>query len=231
MLELSRKAATKINPLLQWILLSLILSMSLLYYLFPAIAKIIALQQFTLLFLLFLVVGLRASDRQIVNLESTALFVMYAATVLWVSSILIGMIYVGSRWAVSLSCGQATLVFDKTFFVVYGSSEKSVASFGCASQMIRTHYDSGGYRDIFGLFLPVIDFDAGVLRIPILIFVFFPIPLGVVPRVIRNRDRRRSGLCRICDFDLRGNSSGICPECGTPIPEKQKQAIVEASNA
>ena len=31
--------------------------------------------------------------------------------------------------------------------------------------------------------------------------------------------------CSRCNYDLRLNQSGICPECGTPIPEDQKQAI------
>ena len=26
--------------------------------------------------------------------------------------------------------------------------------------------------------------------------------------------RRQSGLCTRCEYDLRGNTSGVCPECG-----------------
>jgi len=29
--------------------------------------------------------------------------------------------------------------------------------------------------------------------------------------------------CGRCGYDLTGNVSGICPECGTPIPDSQKQ--------
>ena len=32
----------------------------------------------------------------------------------------------------------------------------------------------------------------------------------------RNR-RRRHGLCLKCGYDLTGNTSGVCPECGTAI--------------
>jgi hypothetical protein len=28
---------------------------------------------------------------------------------------------------------------------------------------------------------------------------------------------RRKGLCECCEYNLTGNVSGICPECGTPI--------------
>lgn len=34
--------------------------------------------------------------------------------------------------------------------------------------------------------------------------------------------RMRRGLCPACTYDLTGNVSGICPECGTSITEKQR---------
>jgi len=30
----------------------------------------------------------------------------------------------------------------------------------------------------------------------------------------RDRMRRAKGLCRNCGYDLTGNVSGVCPECG-----------------
>ena len=30
--------------------------------------------------------------------------------------------------------------------------------------------------------------------------------------------RRREGLCVRCGYDLTGNVSGTCPECGTVVP-------------
>jgi hypothetical protein len=30
---------------------------------------------------------------------------------------------------------------------------------------------------------------------------------------------RRPGECRRCGYDLTGNTSGTCPECGTPVPK------------
>ena len=33
----------------------------------------------------------------------------------------------------------------------------------------------------------------------------------------RERIRRRHGLCPNCAYDLTANTSGVCPECGTPI--------------
>jgi len=37
------------------------------------------------------------------------------------------------------------------------------------------------------------------------------------------RDRRRMpGLCVKCGYDLRGNASGVCPECGGEAPRELK---------
>lgn len=33
--------------------------------------------------------------------------------------------------------------------------------------------------------------------------------------------RERLGLCRSCGYDLTGNISGTCPECGTPATTKR----------
>jgi hypothetical protein len=37
--------------------------------------------------------------------------------------------------------------------------------------------------------------------------------------------RKRKNHCRQCGYNLTGNMSGICPECGTPIPEEVKIAL------
>ena len=35
--------------------------------------------------------------------------------------------------------------------------------------------------------------------------------------MLRRRHRRKRGLCERCAYDLTGNTSGVCPECGTQI--------------
>lgn len=49
--------------------------------------------------------------------------------------------------------------------------------------------------------------------------VFAAYPAFVALRRFRRyRASRREGSCRECGYDLTGNESGICPECGKPIP-------------
>ncbi len=39
-----------------------------------------------------------------------------------------------------------------------------------------------------------------------------------------SHDSMQPGHCQRCGYDLTGNVSGICPECGTPIPEPLEDA-------
>jgi len=50
-------------------------------------------------------------------------------------------------------------------------------------------------------------------------FVILAAPWVVRRAVQARRDRcERCGRCRSCGYDLTGNVSGVCPECGTPLP-------------
>ncbi len=52
--------------------------------------------------------------------------------------------------------------------------------------------------------------------VPCAIFGAYPLfTLGMIP--LRRWRRRRRGLCLKCSYDLTGNESGVCPECGKPI--------------
>jgi hypothetical protein len=61
-------------------------------------------------------------------------------------------------------------------------------------------------------------FDGDYFRIPIHISFVLTTPILIYPLLpaVKRRKRRKLGLCPICEYDLRGNESGICPECGTP---------------
>ena len=44
--------------------------------------------------------------------------------------------------------------------------------------------------------------------------------LFLARRLLLPMRRERLGLCRSCGYDLTGNTSGTCPECGKPVPAK-----------
>lgn len=51
---------------------------------------------------------------------------------------------------------------------------------------------------------------------PVIILLLAAYPLGALIRgPVRRRRRRRRGLCVKCGYNLTGNTSGVCPECGT----------------
>ena len=54
----------------------------------------------------------------------------------------------------------------------------------------------------------------------IVITIWLPLDCVTLLTIVlfnRNRARRIEGVCRKCDYDLTGNESGVCPECGTPV--------------
>jgi hypothetical protein len=75
----------------------------------------------------------------------------------------------------------------------------------------------------FGQYPPPIGtyFSADGLRalsVPLFyLFLVFAILPGIWCWRLYRSFRRREGRCRSCDYDLTGNVSGTCPECGTPV--------------
>ena len=43
------------------------------------------------------------------------------------------------------------------------------------------------------------------------------LPAWWVIRLFRKRKRRVRGHCHVCSYDLAGNTSGVCPECGAAV--------------
>lgn len=64
------------------------------------------------------------------------------------------------------------------------------------------------------------------VQIRAIAFSTIPIPFGVIVARIASRSlqqresRRRRGLCLRCGYDLGGNTSGVCPECGTAVTQQ-----------
>jgi hypothetical protein len=75
----------------------------------------------------------------------------------------------------------------------------------------------------------------GPVRVDTLTIPLVPlIGVAVVPCayfVLTGKRSKPRGKCRKCGYDLTGNVSGICPECGTPIPDGQKRLLAKESDA
>jgi len=78
-------------------------------------------------------------------------------------------------------------------------------------------YQSGIYEP--WRLLPVVSFDdprGASFKFPLHIVVGVTMVILIYTgiRFARAADRAARGLCRVCQYDLRGNVSGVCPECG-----------------
>lgn len=54
------------------------------------------------------------------------------------------------------------------------------------------------------------------LWMPFALFGFFPL-IAAFRGPLRRRRRRRRGLCVYCAYDLTGNATGVCSECGRRV--------------
>jgi len=71
------------------------------------------------------------------------------------------------------------------------------------------------YKPRDGCFLPL-------LLIPLWLILLTTVPVTVW--LWRAQRQRLPGHCRKCAYNLTGNVSGNCPECGTPIPEQRSRS-------
>jgi len=62
------------------------------------------------------------------------------------------------------------------------------------------------------------------IRIFVLQIAYWPflllwaiLPVWKMRLMLRPHRRRQRGLCSSCGYDLTGNMTGVCPECGTPV--------------
>jgi len=76
-------------------------------------------------------------------------------------------------------------------------------------------------RQRLGLRMPVFDkvgYPTAFHRIELpLVWMCIPPSLWLVVRLRRRRRADRAGLCPACEYDLTGNTSGVCPECGERV--------------
>jgi hypothetical protein len=71
------------------------------------------------------------------------------------------------------------------------------------------------------------------LVVPLLLPTGLLVPLAAmfVRRFARCRRPLSASMCPMCSYNLTGNRSGTCPECGMPIPEEvRKELVVKGPN-
>ena len=129
-------------------------------------------------------------------------------------------------WIATLWCGAKTLVADDWLVSTHSGN------FFVVSNMAPAKIDTQFFtqeRNNFGFSSPAVQLQnspnpslrSAVVRIPywlVLIVTSFPTAW------LWHRDRRRirPGRCRQCDYDLTGNTSGVCSECGLPTPPQPR---------
>jgi hypothetical protein len=86
--------------------------------------------------------------------------------------------------------------------------------------VLMTAFDIKGDRPPFvvvGLILGLVGLVAGTVGCVLLFggFVLMLVDLFTGPATSPG-----NGSCRVCGYNLTGNVSGICPECGSPVEEE-----------
>lgn len=143
-------------------------------------------------------------------------------------------------WAISLSRGHMWVDGSVKGFTLQLADGVIAASWPSASQWSASaKYVHDTYiimprglvgPPTFGLILPSIG-SSMPIGMPLISFVFVPLwlpflltLLAIAILVIRNRRRIPVGHCPQCRYDLTGNTSGVCPECGLAVPPRQQKS-------
>ena len=126
----------------------------------------------------------------------------------WVFSVLFASAYVppSGQQSVFLAYGQ----------IGFGNSPSMKPGWACAATFSHLKVVSAQMpwiefaRQWLGFSLPGTE-----TRIPVWLLV---VAVGIPTGILWWRDRRpKDGLCTACGYDLTGNVSGACPECGTAV--------------
>ena len=137
------------------------------------------------------------------------------------SAVLIGckwdLSYYGYTWTLEMEGGNACLTYDMDPFWIFGDGwiigpaskpwEWALPSFQRGVILFDGTALDDGRRSIV---LPLW-FVAGVCACPLAAIVLF------LQRAFSRVRRRRTGACLGCGYNLTGNVSGVCPECGRKL--------------
>jgi hypothetical protein len=74
-----------------------------------------------------------------------------------------------------------------------------------------------GPQGIHNLPMPPGSYRLNFMWYIVIALALLPLAWTVVATLSRRRRRILPGNCAHCGYNLTGNTSGVCPECGTPI--------------
>jgi len=116
----------------------------------------------------------------------------------------------GERWSISVSHNELSVRYGRRLFCGTGVDFTDDTT-GFAGIKLQTTYIGKGRPERL---CRIFTFP---LWIPLVTFLAYPLAalLGLPRR--RRRMRRLRGECVSCGYNLTGNVSGICPECGWRI--------------
>lgn len=119
--------------------------------------------------------------------------------VAWGASVGKRFTYCSRQWAWELESGRIKVTVD-----AYRSGDCGRSFFPAPTQWLWWPDASLGYIVSY-VYIPV--------------WLLLLVCMGVAYWLWRS-DRRGSGMCMSCGYDLTGNESGACPECGTGVDER-----------
>ncbi len=165
------------------------------------------------------------------NIEAPAGALRTYAIVVLVSATLIRLLTQSSGFLESMClCGFAPLLVVHCYYHVGSENEhlrrrfriylSALTALGCA--ILLSH---GGLRVLsFDLVNAVVHGVGGGVATHLIGLI-----VGAVADLFLDRVRRfvNPQECRACGYDLTGNISGICPECGTSVPLYQRSRVDE----
>ncbi|HPF39026.1 MAG TPA: hypothetical protein P5081_03140 [Phycisphaerae bacterium] len=94
------------------------------------------------------------------------------------------------------------------------------------------HYDHGAFGTSLEYSGPLISYtcvSVSCIWIAVLTGIY-PI-MFALRETVRRRRRRGEILCRLCGYDLRGNASGVCPECGAAMAGNEPSIAARPSSS
>ena len=89
----------------------------------------------------------------------------------------------------------------------------------------RFAYRSMTFGPLPGSTAPTIEVRGLRMGIGVPMTLLIAYPFFAFVRARYRHHRHRSGHCPTCEYDLTGNTSGVCPECGTPTDQPVNYSI------